>query len=246
MNVVITMTPPTKQVDNFDLHSISTQEAVARIKDQTIVTLTVLRGGSPPEGEMGSHYHCLEEAEHIYDEILYTDLVQLSQSDENYPPLSMMSHMHAHRDEYSKDNAFRRNRVPMHSEPQNRRPSHNRPVSPMATYGFRTNPHNQKTPPSGEKSSKDSGLSSGSSGSPHPFVRPPVSQKHPLGAPHLTNSFLDRNTTARHSYRTEREMLKNFLKTQKKNAQTPARQPEPSKSRNCRIEGDYEVEVSNS
>ena len=230
---------PIRQVDNYDLCKISTQEAVARIKDQTAVVLTVLRGGSPPVEELGGHYHCLEEDEHIYDEILYTDLIQLSQPDENYPPLSMMSHM---RDEYSKESpsASRRNRVPMHFDLQNRRPSHNRPTSPAATYGFRTNPK------AGEKSSKDSGLSSGSSGSPHPLGRPPVSQKHPLGAPHLTNSFLDRNTTARHSYRTEREMLKNYIKTQKKNAHLPAQEPReaPSKPRNCRIEGDYEVEVS--
>ena len=211
---------------------MSTQEAVARIKDRAIVTLTIQRGGDP---DMNTS----TDQEHIYDEILYADLSQpqLSQ-DENFPPFSFYS-----------PTAQRKNR---HEDMPSRHPRMVRPVSPSnnliyrATSQATTQTH--KTTRSGEKGSKDSGLSSGSSGSPNPIPKHQnramehqkmTTQAHCYGS----SSNLDRNVGARHSYRTEREMLKTYLKSQKRSHQREPQPPSSGKPRNYRIEGDYEVEV---
>lgn len=64
------------QVDQHDIAVIGPQESVARIKEKTLVTLTIHRG--------------LDSGEHLYDEIFYSDSRnnsqdQLSQQDENTP-----------------------------------------------------------------------------------------------------------------------------------------------------------------
>jgi hypothetical protein len=56
---------------------------------------------------------------------------------------------------------------------------------------------------------------------------------------------LDRDITARKSYRTEREMVRTFLKNQRRNSpapQEPVPANQPMRSRNCRIVGNYELE----
>ena len=241
--ILLTMYESLSQVDNHDLGKISNQEIVKRIKDGSVVTITVLRGGGM---EANSVPH-LEE-EHVYDEILYADLSQptLSQQDENFPFM-------AQRD--TSPPAVRKNSFPLYDS---RPPRMVRPVSPGPTYLYRatttvqaSSPQSQKAKQSGEKSSKDSGLSSGSSGSPNPFVRPPAKAVDPKSHRNMVRLYpgssqdLDRGVTARHSYRTEREMLRNFLKTQKRTVHTQQVEPTTSSRRkNCRIEGDYEVEVS--
>ena len=63
------------QVDQHDIAVIGPQESVARIKEKTLVTLTIHRG--------------LDSGEHLYDEIFYSDSrnnsQELSQQDENIP-----------------------------------------------------------------------------------------------------------------------------------------------------------------
>ena len=74
------------QVDLYDLCKINPKEAVARIKDKTVVTITVLRG------DEYQRQNTSQKEEHIYDEILYAVLCPaLSQSDENYPPAPVMA-----------------------------------------------------------------------------------------------------------------------------------------------------------
>lgn len=203
---------------------------MSRIKDKIVLTLTILRGGSPRDQSPPN----LTTEEHIYDEILYADLSQpLSQQDENFPLLPLF-----HMDTYS-PSVPRKNRFPMHEDIQNRHRMHTRPMSPAANYVYRAT---SSAPSAGQKGSKDSGLSSGSSGSPPPFARQPAKHHH-KGMRHYPGSTqnLDQEVMGRHSYRTEREMLKSYLKTQKKSQ--PTNQPTSSKGRNCRIEGEYEVEV---
>ena len=208
---------------------------MARIKDKPVVTLTVLRG---------DEHQLHQEEEHIYDEILYADLCPgLSQSDENYLPALYMASV--------KDSPgiARKNRAPMQEDTHNRPCKMVRPVSPSANYTYRTtySAPAGKTHQSGEKGSKDSGLSSGSSGSAQHFTRHnevAVNSQRGLTRPYPGSALnLDRGVGARHSYRTEREMLRNFLKSQKRSGHTHQLHTQSSKRRNYRIEGDYEVEV---
>ena len=57
---------------------------------------------------------------------------------------------------------------------------------------------------------------------------------------------LDRDINERKSYRTEQEIVRNFLKNQRRRSPTP-RNPvatnNPAKPRNTRIVGEYELEV---
>lgn len=211
-------------MDLYDLCKINPKEAVARIKDKTVVTITVLRGDEYQQQNTS------QKEEHIYDEILYADLCPaLSQSDENYPPAPVMASPG-----FSKDSLQKR-RAPMQEDLQNKRPA-----SPLANHIERATSSAQN----GEKGSKDSGLSSGSSG--HGFSRHEragESQKS-VAHPNLGNA-LNRSVGARSSYRTEREMMRNFLKSQKRSGHTHQLHTQSSKRRNYRIEGGYEVEVSN-
>ena len=211
-------------MDLYDLCKINPKEAVARIKDKTVVTITVLRGDEYQQQNTS------QKEEHIYDEILYADLCPaLSQSDENYPPAPVMASPGFSRD------SLQKRRAPMQEDLQNKRPA-----SPLANHIERATSSAQN----GEKGSKDSGLSSGSSG--HGFSRHEragESQKS-VAHPNLGNA-LNRSVGARSSYRTEREMMRNFLKSQKRSGHTHQLHTQSSKRRNYRIEGGYEVEVSN-
>ena len=205
-------------MDLYDLCKINPKEAVARIKDKTVVTITVLRGDEYQQQDTS------QKEEHIYDEILYADLCPaLSQSDENYPPAPVMASPG-----FSKDSLQKR-RAPMQEDLQNKRPA-----SPLANHTAQT----------GEKGSKDSGLSSGSSG--HGFSRHERAgeSQRSVAHPNLGNA-LNRSVGARSSYRTEREMMRNFLKSQKRSGHTHQLHTQSSKRRNYRIEGGYEVEVGN-
>ena len=223
------------QVDNYDLCRLSPQESVARIKEKSVVTLTVLRQGG---------HETSKKDEHIYDEILYADLTQnLSQpnllQDENFPPTPPpmdFKFSPAPRRKYS---------MPILDDPSTREPKPIRPISSSANCTYRI------TSSQGEQTSKDSGLSSGSSGSPNPTSRQTerVTLKPtavPVPAVTAARNF-DRDFRERHSYRTEREMIKSILKTQKRSSpapQEPLSLSQSTKSRNYRIEGEYEVEVS--
>ena len=211
-------------MDLYDLCKINPKEAVARIKDKTVVTITVLRGDEYQQQNTS------QKEEHIYDEILYADLCPaLTGTDENYPPASVMASPG-----FSKDSLQKR-RAPMQEDLQNKRPA-----SPLANHIERATSSAQN----GEKGSKDSGLSSGSSG--HGFSRHEragESQKS-VAHPNLGNA-LNRSVGGRSSYRTEREMMRNFLKSQKGSGRTHQLHTQSSKRRNYRIEGGYEVEVGN-
>ena len=118
-----------------------------------------------------------------------------------------------------------------------------RPVSPLTrpSHQFQQQQQQQKTQVTENSNSKDSGLSTGSSGSPRPTFRKQggdgsgggdkPSLQHSTQQPHQHSRRedgspsptptpyyhqLDRGTGARHSYRTEREMLRGHLKDPRK------------------------------
>ena len=224
---------------------------MARIKEKTVVTLTVLR-------EMGGNNH-----PHIYDEIItglsqqnHTALSQplpglsqpesgfflkgLSQCDENHPPMdfskfSPKTVTKQQRQQTDQDSNGQKSQRPMIS------------VSPGANLSYRTSPITGK----GERTSKDSGLSSGSSDSPNSKrldPKPGVTSTTRLQTNHAQD--LDREITARRSYRTEQEMVRDILKKeQRKYSPAPQEQHNetskqlPIRSRNRCIVGDYEFEV---
>ena len=206
---------------------------MARIKEKTLVTLTVLRGLEPLHSTVIPGVE-----EHIYDEILYNDfqLSQgLSQQDENSLPVLA--------------GLFKNNRKKHHKSGQvcedghSHRQAQKRPTSPAANFFHKMKQAGQSVhethPPhqGGEKGSKDSGLSSGSSGSPHPRHMDTLVEAKSI------DPAMDRGADVRHSYRTQREMVKNFLKVHKRNGELCPNQTEDSRRRNCRIDGEYEVEV---
>ena len=217
-------------------------EAVARIKDKTLVTVMVVRGEKPT-----SHSH----KEHIYDEILYSDASQfsLSQPEEMFAAMSL---------------------EPPEQNPQRHSPQGWRrarvPVAPDDPYagGNRSYNHDHvqaaPTPRVGGQhhveGSKDSGLSSGSNDSARLVHRqiqkvadlqPQQQQQRGLKySQHVSHSqdLLSRVVPARHSYRTEREMMRNgILQDARSNSQDMLATVEASHRRNCRVEGNYELEV---
>lgn len=232
-------------MDFYSLTAIHPQEAVARIKDKTLVTLTILRGLVPPSKlhKQGTHI-----SDHIYDEILYADQQQqlsqnLSQQEDGFPPFMTTGLI--------RDPSFasRRHRMAITEDDSFRTPAHallRRPSSPLETVKeFQHHrmesglPINGHTTLPGEKGSKDSGLSSGSSNSPEHKDKGFKCQD---GVVYPEDTPFERLANLRTSYRTEREMLKNFLKTRKKEG-TELEVEETDSKRNCRIEGEYEVEV---
>ncbi len=123
----------------------------------------------------------------------------------------------------------------MNEELQNRPMKMVRPVSPSATYIYKTSQGHRA--PTGEKGSKDSGLSSGSSGSPRPLPRnlERVMGMHSTGS----SSNLDRGVGGTPSYRTDQEMQR----AHEEGDALEMGEGEPESIRG-RIEGDYEVEVN--
>lgn len=207
------------QIDNHDLWKISIKEAVSRIKDQPSLALTIVRWENLDYNLEGGG------DDHIYDEILYADLSQplLSQQDENSPPFQSMS--------YNSPSGSRRLRPPMTEELRNH-PKMEGAASPSAAYIYG---RSQKVP-IGEKGSKDSGLSSGSSGSPRPIHRNLERVMQNAGSA----SNLDRCVGDRQTYRTRREMLCPLVNQQESVCGAGGVAPEQIRGR---IEGDYEVEV---
>lgn len=141
--------PMHAQVDHHDITSISAQEAVARIKEKTLVTLTIHRGMAK-----------VEHDQHLYDEIFYSDsqLSQqsLSQQDDsmslNFPTYPRAKSRGGKGDE---NQGYHRN--PSSSSLAT---ATGRCTKPMHRVVHQTNPSQQGTM---ERGSKDSGLSSGSS-----------------------------------------------------------------------------------
>lgn len=133
-------------MDHHDITSISPQEAVARIKEKTLVTLTVHRGVAR-----------VERDQHLYDEIFYSDsqLSQqnLSQQDDNMS-LNFPTYPRA------------KGGVTGGQGDENQR-SHRKPSSSSVATGSgrRTKPMHQVVHQTnqGTRGSQDSGLSTGSS-----------------------------------------------------------------------------------
>ena len=256
------------QVDNHDLCRLSPQESVARIKEKSVLTLTVLR-------EMGSNkHHKSDIPPHIYDEIdlFYSDqgnqlsqhaLSQplpglsfqgpdipsavLSQFDENHPPTPPPMDFGKYSPSAQQKLQLQRN---LDVQSGQRLQRNLRSVSPAAHVAHRT-------PPSygmGERTSKDSGLSSGSSDSPNSAGKqlearpPPTSARLPSsGLGQVPTLDLNRDVNVRKSYRTEQEMVRKFIKDRRRNSPAPqslVASNQPTQSRNCRIAGDYELEVT--
>lgn len=247
------------QVDNQDLEHLTPQESVARIKENTVVTITVLR-------EMGASK---QSKGHIYDEIMYAELSQqnqslsqplpglsqpssgvffhgLSQYDENQPPTPPPI-------DFSKFSSAARHLADhgCSDHPGHRPQKQLRSNSPGTNYTYRTPPISGY----GERTSKDSGLSSGSSNSPnhtpHPKQldsRPTVTENSRLQVQATQDiaQDMDRDITARRSYRTGREMARLIIKDQRRKSPSPhdpVPSKQPARSRNRRIVGEYELEV---
>ena len=207
--------------------------------------MTVLRGFPKP----GHLTRTKSDQEHIYDEILYTDA--LSQQDENFPPVMSAA--------ISALNARRHHRAAMAAEDQPIRSSkaaHKRPVSPGGNTFFRTSsgppaPKHQShhrshrshhVHPAGESNgSKDSGLSSGSSGTGR------HRQDEITGQPnhHVVGDLqaFERSIYERRSGRADHSVTRKLMFVENGRRASESSIP-PSMRRNCRIEGDYEVEVS--
>ena len=226
------------QVDNYDLWDMTPQESVARIKEKPVLTITVLRD----VGHESTQHH-------IYDEIIVTDLSQqnLSQQDENVPPTPPP--MDFGKFSPSAQPKLLHNGAALMSEDPSHRSQRLRPTSPAAQFTYKTSNSGQ-----GEHTSKDSGLSSGSSDSPHQALRqtdpkPAVTRltQAPTPGALRTAQNLDRDVKERPLYRTEREMVRTQLKNQRRNSPAPLEpisSSHPTRSRNCRIVGEYELEVS--
>ena len=222
------------------------------------MAVTVLRGYPKP-----AHINRTKsDQEHIYDEIMYADA--LSQQDENLPPVisAAVSALNA-----------RKHRIPMMEDPPNRvsKAAHKRPVSPAGNTFFRTssgppapkhqshhrshqshrsNHHHQTrhvVPGSESKGSKDSGLSSGSSGT---AGRHHHTLQHDIvvGQPHHVvgdmRAFERSIYEGRSNCRTEHDVAKKYLLENGRRRVSDSTAAQPVVRKNCRIEGDYEVEVS--
>ena len=236
------------------------------------MALTILRGFPKPTHLNRSKSD--QEAQHIYDEIMYADA--LSQQDENLPPVISAG--------VSALNARAKHRIPMMEDAPNRssKAAHKRPVSPAGNTFFRTSsgppapkhqshnnrshqshrshhhhqhhhPHQTRHLPGGEsKGSKDSGLSSGSSGTGgrhHHALQHDIVVGQP---PHVVGDMqaFERSIyEGRSNFRTEQDVARKYLfnngssdgKRANDDGSTTAEQLVARK--NCRIDGEYEVEV---
>ena len=246
---------------------------MARIKEKSVVILTVLRDTGA--NKRSDHFA------HIYDDIdlFYADQsnqlsqhalsqpmptcsyhgpdlpAALSQFDENYPPtlpppmdFGKLSPSAQHKLQLQRN---------IDEKLGQRSPRHFRSTSP----GVHVTHQVSQSYGQGERTSKDSGLSSGSSDSPNsagkqaegrlavPQNSAPFSSRLPTGATALSPTTaldLNRDTNVRKSYRTEQEMVRKFIKEQRRNPPPLQSLPtlnQPTRSRNCRINGDYELEV---
>lgn len=252
---------PHTQVDNHDLCQLTPQESVARIKENTVVTITVLR-------EMGANKLNRQDP-HIYDKVLYADLSQpnqtslsqplpglsqpstrllcgLTQYDENHPPTPPPL-------DFRKFGAAAKHNSLSDNEQSSHKPQKKlRSASPGTNFTCRTPPIISGQ---GERTSKDSGLSSGSSDSPNHTHHTKQLEPKPMmndntrlqmQATQDITQDIDRDITARRSYRTGREMLRTILKDQRRNSPSPhdpASSKQHLRSRNRRIVGEYELEV---
>ena len=237
------------------------------------MALTVLRGFPKPAHLNRSKSD--QEAQHIYDEIMYTDA--LSQQDENLPPVISAG--------VSALNA-RKHRLPMMEDAPNRslKAAHKRPVSPAGNTFFRTSsgppapkhqshnrshqshrsnhphqhhqhhhPHQTRHLPGGEsKGSKDSGLSSGSSGTGgrhHHALQNDIVVGQPQHVIGDMQAFERSIYEGRSNFRTEQDVARKYLFD---NGSSGGRRVSDGSSataaqlvarKNCRIDGEYEVEV---
>ena len=247
------------QVDNHDLCQLTPRDSVTRIKEKPVVTLTVLRATG------ASKHSKTDPPPHLYDEIdlLCSDQNQLSQHALSQPLPGLMYDMHdfphlpalSQYDEnhppaipppldfgkYSPSAQQRRQLLRVGDERLGQR-HYSRAVSPGAHMPHRASSYGQ-----GEHTSKDSGLSSGSSDS--------AAKTRLVGGPTTTGRLqvplaptldLNRDVNVRKSYRTEQEMVRRFIKERRRNGPVPpslATSRHPVKNQNCRIVGDYELEV---
>ena len=218
---------------------------MARIKDKTLVTVTVLRGEKP-----SSHSH----KEHIYDEILYSDARQFSLSQPDDQMFSVMSLEPPEQTPSRHSPQEWRRRVPLAPEDSN---GHSSGAARPFNHDALAVPGQHHV-----EGSKDSGLSSGSNDSArlahnrHQQPRPadmqlqqlPRGLKYSQQVSH-SQDHLSRVVPARHSYRTEREMMRNggggvMQEGARSSSQDVlATIDGDSHRRNCRVDGNYELEV---
>ena len=218
------------QLDNTALSILSQQEAVSRIKYNPCVTLTILRErvGSPSS----------LQSEHLYEEILYSDTPHNNtvQQEPEASGTSMGNCESAHHKRRpTKETRVRINTAPELLEQlkvpaaQGRHRSSTAAADPTAVEGRMLV----------EKVSADSGLSSGSSGSPPHNGRQTRALRHPHLPAAVSNTDFSKDAQGRHSYHNARELKKKLLK----NAKAKGLSSSSIATRKTHVEDGYEVEV---
>lgn len=207
-----------------------------RIKSNPEVILTVTREQKAPRQHQST-------SEHIYEDILYSDIPQLSQDIVQLDLVSDLTVPGEASDSYSREMELLKR---FKKKPQDFQPARSEAIDPSRLVPPpRQKHHSEKLSKSSkspkhlsERISADSGLSSGTSGS-------PTGNKHHLQPPPVVSLALDRHINGRHSYRTEREIMKRFHHDmRRRNYNDPTASSQHSRPRKTSIDGDYEVEVS--
>jgi len=213
------------------LASINPQEAVARIKQKSLVNITVLRGSNPRSRVRSLDFDV--DDSHVYEEILYSDCNQslsqggasqghsqvfLSQDDNGGGSVTSGSHFSSSRNK------------PAKMEDRSQRLQNQQQLSSSSlqlSYGRERTVGGKPAKNPRERGSKDSGLSSGSSG--HQDDADPSQGRHGfVGNPHAGENSMQHNRICRTS-----------------SGGSGSYHPEHCVSNiHCRVEGDYEVEVS--
>ena len=184
-----------------------------------------------------------QSSEHIYEDILYSDIPQLSQ---DFVQLDLVGDLPPPKeagDFYSREmELFRQFRRKSHDgqPPKLEAMNPNRLVPPpqQKHHTERFSKGDWSPKHLSERISADSGLSSGTSGS-------PTGIKYPQPSLPAATVALDRRIQGRHSYRTEREIMKRFHQDARRtNCREPATSFHHSHLRKISIDGEYEVEVN--
>ena len=208
---------------------------MSRIKNNPEVVLTVIRG------QIGSRQ--FQSSEHIYEDILYADIPQLSQ---DFVQLDLVGDLPPPKevgDFYGREmELFKQFRRKSHDSQTARleamNPGRLIPHPQQKHHGERLSKGDRSPKHLSERISADSGLSSGTSGS-------PTGIKYPQPSPPAATLALDRRIQGRHSYRTEREIIRKFHQdTRRTNFRDPVTSFHHSHPRKTRLDGEYEVEVS--
>lgn len=219
------------QLDNTALSLLSQQEAVSRIKHNPSVTLTILRerSGSP------------SLQEHLYEEILYSDTPHNNTVQQELTEHREATNMGNCESVHDKRRPSKETRVRINTAPE----LLEQLKVPAAQGRHRSSTSTDPTAIGErmlvEKISADSGLSSGSSGSPPHNGRQARAARHPHlpAAAAITKTEFSKDAHGRHSYHNARELRKKFLK----NAKAKGLSSSSIATRKTYIEDGYEIEV---